>query len=205
MLNQEKTKIIPTKGHGHRPMPNLWKYKQDEHSYLMHWDITLRLLKRFTRLLGRYSLETEGKLANDIIHLIENEIKTGSENKLMRELYSHKVKMDSTAYRKIYFATKTIMLTFGKLMQEGSIEHQAKGGTHLKKEESILWVLRLELRLLSRLAADNYNDTVPSEITDELKKYICMLCEDIDKFEKAHKFRHTFHNMNPEASKTSAE
>ncbi|MCX6773856.1 MAG: hypothetical protein NTY68_02545 [Candidatus Micrarchaeota archaeon] len=189
-------------------------YKQEEYFNGSYGDITLRMVKKLVRLLGRYSIENEGRLSKDIISLIEHEIKKGHENDLMRKPYMNRLDLNKTGavYKIIYMATKNVLLEFGNLMDEGAIEHKAKIehkdseiSKEMRKEEAMIWVLNMELRRLEViLKSETFMHLINVELHDTLLYYIEILRQDIDKFEDAHGLAKGS-KMNPEASKTPPE
>ena len=213
MLTLEKTVSSPASAT--MPKPRLDMFKQDGYEQGTCGDITLRLLRKLTRLLGRYSLKNEGRLAHDIIQLIEHDIKKNAENDLMRRPYRNQLDTQGTGrvYQEIYLATKNIMLEFGSLMKEGSVEHQARIEhkdtdviKEMEKEASIVWMLNIELRRMEILLSnDRFYHMINIELHDELSKYIRILKEDLKMFEKAHDLKPLHQRINPDATTTSSE
>jgi hypothetical protein len=156
-------------------------------------------------------MQNEGKLANEIISLIENEIKKGTENAIISDMDEKELDSGSVTYRDIYLSTKNILLEFGLLMAEGKSEKIAKKddrqgdvANDRKNEESMLVILREEINNLEALlkSADS-SHLINAGVHEELSVYIRILRKDIDRFEAAHKLD-SGSKMKPDASTASS-
>ena len=213
MLTSEKMVCPSASASAEQRRHSLDRFKQDEYFHGSDGDITLRMLRRLARLLGRYSVENEERLAKDIITLIEHEIKEETENHVMRRPYVNKLCSDGKIYRQLYLSTKNIMLEFGKLMSDAAdekraiAEHRDEDTTRDKRDEAgIVWLLEFELRMIKTVIdSGSYSHMMTEELHDELIRYVSILGQDLEKFKGAHGIAAQNQAMNPDANTTSSE
>jgi hypothetical protein len=160
--------------------------------------IVTKMIRRLNRLLGYYSIENEGKLAIDIISLIEHGIKKEPHNELMVRPFVNKLATGKDILKHVYLGAKNITLEFGMLIREGNAERD--------KSIKIAWVLRMELKILEGLIGfKEYDYIITEEMRTTAEQFVKVMRSDIDKFCEAHGIEEPQPNINPPPSTTSPE